>query len=299
MSIADVDQEVVLDHSAIAFLCSKQGTCQTDAFDDIVGYPDSAEIAFPVESEEAIFARRGRGTRDNVVVAYFQVVVGLIDPDDASSRIAHEIVMEAARPFGGGFSEAGDQIAVVFSGVEVEEVVIDFDAVSDELNRVGVTHPVVVDVESSAARWDRAAGMLRDRDGAVTDVVVYLYVLVILEWELHREVDLDRIVVDPTAFCLTDLDAVELILLLGLGSGKAVVRDFTVFHPYGEDCSAGNAALDSGYSATLPAASGVDKLTVVDSSGHTERSYTRPQKVLDAQIVQVQVLVRETEDCAV
>ena len=57
-------------------------------------------------------------------------------------------------------------------GVEVEEIVIDLDAVADELDGVGVAEPVVVDVEGAAAFGDGAAGVFGDGDGGVEDVVV-------------------------------------------------------------------------------------------------------------------------------
>jgi len=78
---------------------------------------------------------------------------------------------------GGGFvAEGGDEIAAVLFGVEVEEIVIDFDAVADELDGVGVAEPVVVDVERAAAfggRGRRRVWEWRWRRGGCCDRLVY------------------------------------------------------------------------------------------------------------------------------
>ena len=49
---------------------------------------------------------------------------------------------------------------------------IDFDAVADEFDGIGVAEPVVVDVEGAAAFGDGAAGVFGDGDGGVEDVLV-------------------------------------------------------------------------------------------------------------------------------
>ena len=80
--------------------------------------------------------------------------------------------MEEAGAGGGLVAEGGDEIAAIVFGVEVEEIVIDFDAVADELDGVGVAEPVVVDVERAAAFGDGAAGVFGNGDGGVEDVVI-------------------------------------------------------------------------------------------------------------------------------
>ena len=208
--------------------------------------------------------------------------------------------MEDRGALRGGLAEAGDQVAAVFPDIEIEEVVVDLDAVAGELDRVAGGQVVVVDVEGAAALRDRPAGVLRDRDRAVADVVVDLHVLVVLEGEFDREVHLDRVVVDPAALPLAHLDPVELVLLVHLGAQEAVVGDLAVLHPDREDRAAGDAALDAGDAAALPAAAGVDELAVVDLRAlHREGADAGPQDVLHAHMVEVQVRVAEAEDRAV
>ena len=88
--------------------------------------------------------------------------------------VADRLLWKLAGPFAGALPKPEIRVAVVLLRVEVEQVVVDLDAVADELDRVAVLEPVVVDVEGCAALRHRPAGVLGDRDGAVADVVVDL-----------------------------------------------------------------------------------------------------------------------------
>lgn len=84
---------------------------------------------------------------------------------------------------------------MVLVGGEIEEVVIDLDAISDELDGVGVEHEVMVDVEGFSAFRNGPTGVFRNGEGAVADVVIDFVVLVVFEGKFHGEIDLDSVVV--------------------------------------------------------------------------------------------------------
>ena len=101
---------------------------------------------------------------------------------------------------------------------------------------------------------------------------------------------------DAAPLPLPHLDAVELASRGHPRAGEAVVEDFAVRHPDGEDGAAGDAAFHAGC-ASLPAAAGVDELAVVDLRLlHAEGADAAPQRLLDPQVVQVQVCVEPAED---
>src|SRR6185295_7639048 len=127
-------------------------------------------------------------------------------------------------------AESGNQVSPVLLGIEVEEVMVDLDPVPDELDRIAVLHPVVMDAEGPAALRHRAAGMLGNRDRPMKYIVVDLHVLVVLEGELDRESDFDRIVVDPAALPLPPFHSIKLIGLALLCAYETVVRDLRVGH---------------------------------------------------------------------
>ncbi len=280
-------EQVVLDDGAVAFLVAHQRPGRTLTLDDVVANCDRLEITILVETKQAVRARSGGGAGDDVVVADLQVVVGFVDPDHAATGIAHKIVVEPGRPFRGDVAEAGDKVAMVLFRIKVEQVVIDLRAVADELNRVTVAEVVVVNMEGAATGRHRPAGMLGYRDRAVKDVVVDLDVFIVLERHLDREIRLDGVVVDAAALALTDFDAIELAGFVFQRADKAVVGDFAVGHPDGEDRSASDASLDA-LLAAFPAPAGVDEFTVMDLRAlHEKRAHAGPETIPHAQVMQM------------
>ena len=189
---------------------------------------------------------------------------------------------------------------MVLIGGEVKEVVADFNPVANELDRVGVSHEVVVDVEGLPAFGHWAAGVLGDGESAVADVVIDLVILVVFEGKFHREVDLDGVVVKAGAFRLANLDAIKFVFLVHLDSPKMIVRNFAVLHPDGKDGSSGDPAFDSGDAPAFPAASGIDEFAIVNMDFlHGKGSDSAPEDVLDADMVNVEIGVSKTIDCSV
>ncbi|MCR9209932.1 MAG: hypothetical protein NXI28_17010, partial [bacterium] len=169
-----------------------------------------------METKQALGARGRCGACDHVIVADDEIAVRLVDPDDTTPRIVDQIVVKNGGSWCGGFAESGYQISMVFGWVEVEQVVVNLDSIANKFDRVTVSEIVVVDVKRAAAFWHRPTCVFWNGDRPMANVVINLHVLVVLERELHREVDFDRIVVNSTSLCLAAFDPVELILFGGL-----------------------------------------------------------------------------------
>ena len=120
--------------------------------------------------------------------------------------------MKARRALGCRLSKARDQIAMILGRIEIKEVVVNFDAITDELDRVSVAQPVVVQMKCLAAFGDRTARMFGKRNRSVANVVIDFDVFVVLERELDREVYFDRVVMHMTAFPLAAFYSVKLVL---------------------------------------------------------------------------------------
>lgn len=300
LGIGDIDELVVGNFCSGAFIVAEEWAGLADAFDQVVLDAEGRKITFLIEAEEAFGARGGGGIGDDVIIPDGEIVVGFVDPDDTASRILYEVVVEAGGAFGGCFAKARDQVAVVLVGGEVEEVVADFNSVANELDRVGVAHEVVVDVEGFPAFGHWAAGVLGDGESAVADVMIDLVVLVVFEGKFHREVDLDGVVVKAGPFGLADLDAVKFVFLVHLGSPEAIVRNFGVLHPDGKDRASGDPAFDSGNAPAFPAATGIDEFAIVNTDFlHGEGSDSAPEDVLDADMVNMEIGVSKTINCSV
>ena len=110
VGVGDIGEGVALDDGVVAFFGAEQGAGLADAFDDVVFEGDGFEIAAGVEAEKSVQSWGGSGSGDDVVVANFQVIEDLIDPDDAAARVVDQVVMEAGRAFRGGISKAGDEV---------------------------------------------------------------------------------------------------------------------------------------------------------------------------------------------
>ncbi len=170
--VGDADEAVVAEGGFGAGVVAEERTRFVAAFDDVVFEAEGGEVGGFVEAEETVFAVFCGGACDDVIVSDGEVGVGFVHPDDPAAWVGDEVVVEEAGVGGGFVAEGGDEIAAVLFGVEVEEIVIDFDAVADEFDGVGVAEPVVVDVERAAAFGDGAAGVFGNGDGGVEDVVI-------------------------------------------------------------------------------------------------------------------------------
>lgn len=104
--VADVDELVVGDFSAGAFVVTEKRASLALAFDEIVFEAESVEVAPYVEPEKPFGARSRGGVGDDVIVADSEVVVGFVDPNDPAARILDEVVVECGRTFCGCFPKA-------------------------------------------------------------------------------------------------------------------------------------------------------------------------------------------------
>ena len=170
--VGDAGEAVVAEGGFGAGVVAEERARFVVAFDDVVFEAEGGEVGGFVEAEETVVAVFCGGACDDVIVSDGEVGVGFVHPDDAAAWVGDEVVVEEAGAGGGFVAEGGDEIPAILFGVEVEEIVIDFDAVADELDGVGVAEPVVVDVEGAAAFGDGTAGVFGDGDGGVEDVVI-------------------------------------------------------------------------------------------------------------------------------
>lgn len=108
-----VREAVVENHGVVALLAAKQRPRLPPALDDVVPDRDGLKIATTIEAKESVLARGDGGAGDDMVVANLQVVVDLVDPDDAPARITDQIIVKERGAFCGRLSEAGDQIPVI------------------------------------------------------------------------------------------------------------------------------------------------------------------------------------------
>lgn len=104
--ISDIDEPVVADFSAGAFVVTEKRAGLALAFDEVVFEAESAEVAPCVEPEKPFGARSRGGVGDDVIVADSEVVVGFVDPNDPTARILDEVVVEGGRTFCGCFPKA-------------------------------------------------------------------------------------------------------------------------------------------------------------------------------------------------
>ena len=253
-----------------------------------------------METEQSLCPRRDRQPRDDVIIAHGEIVVRLVDPDHAAAGIVDEVVVKDCRPFGGGLAEAGDEIAAVLPHIEIEQIVIDPHSVADELDGVAGREIVVVNVEGSAAFWRRTSGVLRYRNGAITDVVVDLDVLVVLKRQFDGEVHLDGVVMNPRASELPPLDAVVPPRLAALRADETVVGDLRIHRPGPEDRSPGDAAIVAAHPAPFPTPAGIDELAVEYPGGlQSEGADAIRHEVLDAHPTDADFPIVETENRAV
>ena len=80
------------------------------------------------------------------------------------------------------------------------------------------------------------------------------------------------------------------------GDEEAVVEDFGVFEPDGEDAAAGDAAFDAGF-AVFPALTGVEERAVVDLGFlHGVGADAGEEEVFDVEVMEMEVVVGHAED---
>src|SRR6185295_3710794 len=111
------------------------------------------------------------------------------------------------------------------------------------------------------------------------------------EGELDREIHAEGVVMDAAALSLTALDPVELVRGPHLSAREPVVGNLRIGHPDREDGTAGDPSLEPRLTP-LPASAGVDELAIVDLRAlQKERADARPERVLDAEMMEVRVRI--------
>ena len=117
------------------------------AFDDVVVNGDGGKIHdFTIETKESISA--GKGVGDDVVVVELEVVVAAICPEKAASGVLDQIVVEDGWSRRENLAEFGDKVAAVIFSREIKEVFIHFHMIAGELDGIGFSDPVVVDMKA-------------------------------------------------------------------------------------------------------------------------------------------------------
>ena len=263
--------------------------------DDLVRIDDAVavEVAIAGEFEERQIGVGVDGVGngfvgEDVVVEERDVLVRSRQGDQTAAGVADQVVVDrqfAGDDLIGAVAEGDEEVSAVVGGVDVEEVVIDFQTGPRPLDAVCLGQIVVVKAEAVAGRdgigdaGRDAAAELGDADDAVEIVVIDGDAGIVLERQLDGETGQDRVVVDPRVAKLSTFDA-EHVTAVGLGD--AVLADDAGLLKRQEHRPAG---------AVVDASAGVVKVVAGDGGVvGPEQSQSAPCEIADGGVLQTEAV---------